>query len=195
MFSNVSIVIKNIPAPGLVWQSVNGWSSATEDESGSNQNPARVPPSSSPSLDTARGPAPPPLNLLLVEDNLPDALIVRDAIKKESLPVKVHIVPDGERAIAFINAAESDPSAPIPHLLLLDLNLPKVDGFEVLRTIRASPKFKDIPVLVVTSSDSPSDRSEVAKLGASYFRKPVTYVEFMKIGGLLQSFLQDNNLL
>jgi DNA-binding response OmpR family regulator len=104
-------------------------------------------------------------------------------------------VPDGERAIEFIRAAEADDNAPMPHFVLLDLNLPKVDGFEVLRMIRASEKFKDLPVLVVTSSDSPADRSAVAKLGASYFRKPVSYLEFMKIGVLVHLFLQDNRLL
>jgi DNA-binding response OmpR family regulator len=135
------------------------------------------------------------LNLLLVEDNLPDALIVREAIRKENLPVHAHIVPDGERALDYIQAAETDASAPCPDFLLLDLNLPKIDGFEVLRKIRASGKFKGIPVLVVTSSDSPADRTEVARLGAGYFRKPVTYGEFMKIGSFLRSFLEENRLL
>jgi CheY-like chemotaxis protein len=164
------------------------------DESGSNPNPAKGQLSSSPSPSSTRerGQL---LNLLLVEDNLPDALIIKGAIKKENLPVTVHIVADGERAIEFITAAEQDENAPFPHVLLLDLNLPKVDGFEVLRSIRSSEKFKDLPVLVVTSSDSPTDRSEVAKLGASYFRKPVTYTEFMKIGVLLHLFLQENRLI
>jgi len=78
---------------------------------------------------------------------------------------------------------------------LLDLNLPKVNGFEVLRRIRASDKCKNIPVLIVTSSDSPTDRSEAAKLGAIYFRKPVSYDEFVKIGAFLRRFLKDNGLL
>jgi CheY-like chemotaxis protein len=135
------------------------------------------------------------LNLLLAEDNLPDALIVREAIKKERLPVEVHVASDGEQALKFIQAAESDPDAPCPHVLLLDLNLPKVDGFEILRAVRASDKFKDIPVLVVTSSDSPGDRSEAAKLGAGYFRKPITYVDYLKIGGIVRLLLDRNNLL
>ena len=135
------------------------------------------------------------MNLLLVEDNLPDALIIREAIKKENLPVKVDLVSDGERALGLLFAAENDEEAMGPDVLLLDLNLPKVDGFEVLRVIRSSNKFKHIPVLVVTSSDSPDDRSEVAKLGAGYFRKPVTYSEFTKIGAFLRRFLEENDLL
>jgi DNA-binding response OmpR family regulator len=113
----------------------------------------------------------------------------------ENLPLEVYMATDGERAIAFFAAAEKDPNAPFPHVLLLDLNLPKIDGLEVLRRIRAGDKFKNIPVLVVTSSDSPADRSGAAKLGASYFRKPVTYHEFLKVGSVLRQFLHANGLL
>jgi DNA-binding response OmpR family regulator len=120
---------------------------------------------------------------------------VREAIKMENLPLEVYIAPDGEWAIDFIGRAEKDPDAPCPQVLLLDLNLPKIDGFEVLRRIRASDKCKNIPVLIVTSSDSASDRSEAAKLGAGYFRKPVTYEEFVKIGAFLRRFLNENGLL
>jgi CheY-like chemotaxis protein len=120
---------------------------------------------------------------------------VREAIKMENLPLEVHIAPDGERAIDLIATAENDPAAPCPHVLLIDINLPRIDGFEVLRRIRASAKFKNIPVLVVTSSDSPADQREAAKLGARYFRKPVTYDEFMKIGGFLRQFLEESGLI
>jgi DNA-binding response OmpR family regulator len=135
------------------------------------------------------------LNLLLAEDNLPDALLVREAIQAEQLQVDVHIVADGELAIDFIARAATDPHALVPHVMLLDLNLPKVDGFEVLRRVRAIEKFKNIPVIIVTSSDSPEDRSEAAKLGASYFRKTVSYEEFIKIGSVLRGVLKEHNLL
>jgi DNA-binding response OmpR family regulator len=120
---------------------------------------------------------------------------VREAIRIENLPLQVYIAPDGERAMDLIVNAENHPDAPGPHILLLDLNLPRIDGFEVLRRIRASAKFKNIPVLVVTSSDSPADRSEAERLGASYFRKPVTYEEFMKIGPFLRRLLKEQGLL
>lgn len=135
------------------------------------------------------------MNLLLAEDNLPDALLVREAILAEQLEMDVHIVADGELAIEFVARAATDPDAPAPHVILLDLNLPKLDGFEVLRRVRAIEKFKGIPVIIVTSSDSPGDRKEAAKLGASYFRKPVSYEEFIKIGGVLRRFLSENSLL
>jgi CheY-like chemotaxis protein len=116
-------------------------------------------------------------------------LLVREAIGKENLPLDVHIAPDGKQAIDFIATAERNPDAPCPHFLLLDLNLPKVDGFEVLRRLRASEKLKDIPVLIVSSSDSPADRGRAAELGAGYFRKTPNYEEYMKLGQVLKDLL------
>jgi DNA-binding response OmpR family regulator len=132
----------------------------------------------------------------LAEDNLPDALLVREAIQLEKLPLEVHVAADGERAIDWITRVEQrDADVPCPHLFLLDLNLPKADGFEVLRRIRASEKCKDVPVLVVTSSDSPADRAMAAQLGAGYFRKPTSLEEFLKIGSVLRGFLEEKGLL
>jgi len=122
-------------------------------------------------------------------------LFLREAIQTEKLPLDVHIASDGELALAFIARAEKDPNAPSPHALVLDLNLPKIDGFEVLRRIRANDKFRNIPVLIVTSSDSPLDRGKASELGVRYFRKPVTYGEFLKIGPFIRQFLTDSGLL
>jgi CheY-like chemotaxis protein len=135
------------------------------------------------------------LILLLAEDNLPDALLVREAIKAESLPLEVYVVADGARAIEFMAKAESDTQAPSPDILLLDLNLPKIDGLEVLRRIRAGERYKNIPVLVLTSSEAPSDRAETSKLGAGYFRKPPDLDQFLKLGLVLKQFLERNGLL
>ncbi len=132
----------------------------------------------------------------MAEDSLPDALLVREAIKLEQLPLELHMAADGEAALDWITRVEQgDADAPCPHVFVLDLNLPKVDGFEVLRRIRASEKCKDIAVLVVTSSDSPADRATAAELGAGYFRKPTSLDEFLKIGPVLKQFLQDKGLL
>jgi two-component system response regulator len=135
------------------------------------------------------------LILLLAEDNPPDALLVKEAIRLENLPVDVHVASDGEQAIEFMEAGQNDPARPFPHFLLLDLNLPKVDGLEVLRRLRAQDRGKNLPVLVVTSSDSPTDRNETARLGASFFRKPYSYDEYMRIGAVVRRFLIDNHLL
>jgi CheY-like chemotaxis protein len=135
------------------------------------------------------------LNLLLAEDNLPDALLVQEAIDLEKLPLKIHIAPDGEKAVDFITRAESDPQAPFPDILLLDLNLPKIEGLDVLRRIRSGAACRAIPVLVFTSSDSPEDKSRVAELKAGYFRKPVSYTEFLKVGGLIRKLLEERGMI
>jgi CheY-like chemotaxis protein len=131
----------------------------------------------------------------MVEDNLADALLLREAIEMEGLPLNIHPAVDGEMAITFIEQSEKDPNAQPLDAVLLDLNLPKIDGFEVLRRIRASARYQRLPVIVVTSSDSMSDRQEGAKLGAGYFRKRASYEEFLKVGHAIREFLETNGLL
>lgn len=118
---------------------------------------------------------------------------MREAIRHENLPIDLHIVSDGQQAIEFLEHAESDENAPCPQCMLLDLNLPKVEGFEILRRVRASEKCSAIPVVVITSSDSPSDRSQAAALGAGYFRKPPSYDEFLKLGRVLKQLIEKQS--
>ena len=121
---------------------------------------------------------------------------MREAIRLEKLPLEVHVTPDGERALDWIAKVErGDADVPCPHVILLDLNLPRVGGLDVLRRIRASEKCKDVAVLVVTSSDAAADREMAAKLGAGYFRKPTNLEEFLKIGSVLRGFLEEKGLL
>jgi two-component system response regulator len=131
----------------------------------------------------------------MVEDNPADALLVGEAIGLEGLPLEVFTAPDGEAAISFIETTGNDPRFPPLDAVLLDLNLPKVDGFEVLRRIRASERYKNLPVVVLSSSDSLSDRTGSAALGARYFRKRPDYQEFLKIGAVLRRMLEENGLL
>jgi two-component system, chemotaxis family, response regulator Rcp1 len=180
------IVTKSTAAPVSDWLSVSAWLDAMGDESGWNPNQAKDRRSSSPSRDSSRPSPPSSWNLLVAEDNLPDALLVQEAIRAENLPMEMHIATDGEAAINFITRAERDPEAPRPQCLLLDLNLPRANGFEVLERLRASEKFKAIPVIVMSSSDSAADRSRAAELGARYFRKTPSYDEFLKLGSILK---------
>ena len=113
-FSNGSITIRSTAAPASDWLFASGWLSVMAGESGSNPNPGKDPPSSSPSPNTPEQSDPQRLNLLLAEDNLPDALLVREAIRMENLPLDVHIAADGEQAIDFIAQAEKDPGCPSP---------------------------------------------------------------------------------
>lgn len=130
---------------------------------------------------------------LLVEDNHADVLLVQEAIELHSVPIDLHIVNDGDQAVKFIERADTDPEAPRPELLILDLNLPKRDGREVLHRLRASGKCRNIPVLILTSSELPKDRDELYKLGANgYFRKPSSYDQFMRVGEVVKALLNDS---
>lgn len=131
-------------------------------------------------------------NLLLVEDNAADAMLVEEAIQMHDVPVDLHIVVDGEEAIAFIERAERDPQSPCPDMVLLDLNLPKRSGTDVLQRIRGSERCKHVPVVILTSSDSPKDREDASRLGADrYFRKPTDYDGYMKVGTVLNEILAE----
>ncbi len=127
----------------------------------------------------------------MVEDNLPDALLVEEIIRGGDLPLELHVATDGQQAIDFLARADAEDGAPCPHLVLLDLNLPKISGFEVLRHVRLSARCKEIPVVVMTSSDSPVDQRMACELGARYFRKPTDYEEFLKLGDVLKEVLED----
>ena len=134
----------------------------------------------------------PRVRILLVEDNRADVFLVEEAIKAHAVPVEIHAVEDGAEAVAVIERAETDPEAFCPVMVVLDLNLPKKSGAEVLRLMRESPRFKTLPVIVLTSSDSVRDRTEVARLGADrYFRKPATYDEFLEVGAVLNEMLAE----
>ena len=186
-------MIRNTGELASGWLFASGWSNVMAEESGSNPSLGKEQPSISPSRSTPNQSVPQRFNLLLAEDNLPDALLVREAIRHENLPIDLHVVSDGQQAIDFIEHAENDKDAPCPQCMLLDLNLPKVEGFEILRRVRASEKCGTIPVVVITSSDSPADRSQAAALGAGYFRKPPSYEEFLKLGAVLKMLVEKQS--
>jgi CheY-like chemotaxis protein len=123
-----------------------------------------------------------------VEDNKADVFLIREVIEAAEVPADFHIVHDGQDAKLFLDAAD-----PCPDLVLLDLNLPKTNGEEVLKHLRSATSCRDTPVLVVTSSDSARDRDKVAQLGiTAYFRKPSAYSEFLKLGPLVKSVLTQS---
>ena len=128
--------------------------------------------------------------VLLVEDSPADIYIVRESLKRHLKDIELQVLSDGEKAFDLIEATEADDSAASPAILILDLNLPKRSGQEILRRIRQSSKLGRIPVVIFTSSDSPADRAETTRLGATaYFRKPADLEEFMCIGKVVQSVL------
>ena len=132
----------------------------------------------------------PTIEIVLVEDAEPDVFLVREALGLGGLDFSLRVFDDGEKAVEFIEAIDRGEADPPPHLLLLDLNLPKKTGAEVLERVRKSARCARIPVIVLTSSDSPKDKELTARLGAThYFRKPSRLAEFMRLGEIVRDML------
>lgn len=124
-----------------------------------------------------------PLKILLAEDNSGDVFLVRRALQKHQIEFVITMIEDGEAAITYINAADSSGHQDPPDLVLLDLNLPRSSGTDVLKALKSSPSFQNAPVIVLTSSDSPRDREKALRLGAAhYFCKPTDLAGFMALG-------------
>jgi two-component system, response regulator len=117
--------------------------------------------------------------ILLVEDNPDDAELTRIAFAEAGVDYRLHVVGDGVHALAYLRGCA--PSE-LPSLVLLDLNLPKLNGREVLEAIRAEPATRSLPVVVLTTSAEPFDVDTVYELGAnSYIQKPVEFERFVDV--------------
>jgi two-component system, chemotaxis family, response regulator Rcp1 len=163
--------------------------SATTAASGSNQNPDgdRTSASRSQSDDAS---APRPWQILIAEDNKSDVFLIQRALKKSGVEAQVHVADDGEKVMRFFEQVDADPAAPCPDLILLDINMPRYKGGDILRRLRSSSRCKNALVVVVTSSDSSRDRDEMDALGANgYFRKPSEFSEFMALGQMVRDLL------
>lgn len=124
-----------------------------------------------------------------MEDSKADLFLIKEAIAATKIDALLHIVHNGEQALQFFDKASAG-GAPCPDLVLLDLNLPKKDGTEVLRYMRDNCTCGNALVIVVSSSDLGSDREAVKALGFNgYFRKPSAYAEFMKLGPMIKDLL------
>jgi CheY-like chemotaxis protein len=119
------------------------------------------------------------LDILLVEDNEFDVHLTEAAFRDARVPNRVHRVPDGEAAIAFLKRTGEHGCAPRPDLILLDLNLPKMSGLEVLEAIKADPQLKNIPVVIVSGNGSEAEIRRAYELQASSFVvKPLEVDEY-----------------
>lgn len=132
--------------------------------------------------------------LLSVEDSDADYYLIEMAVRESGLPVQVCRASDGEQALHFLHRSKGYEVAPRPHLILLDLNLPRKTGLEVLSEIRASDSFRCMPVVVFTSSTLTTDRRQAFALGAqNYISKPANLAELIEVVGCLCSrFLTDS---
>ena len=138
--------------------------------------------------DTTSG-NPRPVEILLVEDSPADVALTEEALLESKLRNNLHVVTDGEAAMAFLRSEEPYTTAPRPDLILLDLNLPKKTGREVLAEIKADPSLSPIPVVIMTVSRDERDILESYRLHANcYIRKPVRFQEFIEIVKSIEDF-------
>lgn len=121
-----------------------------------------------------------PIEILLVEDNPGDVRLTREAFRDARISNRIHTVCDGVEAMAFLNHEGAYTGAPSPDLILLDLNLPKKDGREVLVAVKADERIKHIPVVVLTTSQAEQDIIKSYELQANcYVTKPVDLDQFL----------------
>jgi len=125
--------------------------------------------------------------ILLVEDNPKDEALTLRALRKSNILNKVVVAHDGVEALEYLFAPDAEGALnPLPQLVLLDLKLPKIDGHEVLKRIRAEPRTEVLPVVILTTSVEDGDRLAGYRLGAnSYVRKPVDFTQFVDAVGQL----------
>jgi len=130
-----------------------------------------------------------PVEFLLVEDNPADVRLTREALKDSKLLNNLHVVCDGDEAMAFLKRRPPHQNAPRPDVILLDLNLPGKDGREVLAEIKSDPDLQMIPVVVITSSEAERDIIMSYRLNANcYVTKPVDFEQFMQVVKSIECF-------
>jgi CheY-like chemotaxis protein len=134
-----------------------------------------------------------PLEILMVEDSSGDVIFTREAMKEAKVANRLSVVTDGIDAMAFLRQEGRFANVPRPDLILLDLNLPKKDGREVLAEVKADPDLRSIPVVVLTTSHAKRDVECVYNLHANCFiTKPVELDEFMSVIRQINDFWTNN---
>ncbi len=129
------------------------------------------------------------IDILLVEDNPGDADLAREALETSKVRNSLHVVGDGEAAMAFLRQQGNYATAPRPDLVLLDLNLPKKDGREVLAEIKSDENLRCIPVVVLTTSKAEEDILKTYNLHANcYISKPIDLNQFIKVVQAIEEF-------
>ena len=129
------------------------------------------------------------IDVLLVEDDPGDVLLIKEAFEDNKVRNRLHVVSDGVEAIEFLRKQGASGSAPTPDLVLLDLNLPRMDGREVLAEIKADEDLRQIPVVVLTTSKAEEDVLRSYKLHANaYVTKPVDFDRFIEVVRQIDDF-------
>jgi two-component system, chemotaxis family, response regulator Rcp1 len=129
------------------------------------------------------------IHILLVEDNPGDVRLTVEALRGAKVANELHVVGDGEEAIEFLRQQGRHVDAPRPDIVLLDLNLPRLDGRDVLADIKTDPDLAKIPIIVLTSSTAERDIQQAYELHANcYISKPVDFTEFIHAVRSLEGF-------
>jgi CheY-like chemotaxis protein len=122
------------------------------------------------------------IDILVVEDNDDDVVLIQEAFSEGKVINRLAFVRDGEEAMAYLRKQGPYAAAPMPGMVLLDINMPKKNGFEVLADIKADPRLRALPVVMLTVSDREEDIVRSFEQGAcSYIRKPVTLMRFTAV--------------
>jgi two-component system, chemotaxis family, response regulator Rcp1 len=130
-----------------------------------------------------------PVDILLVEDSDTDVLMMREALLQAALPSCLHVVENGVEALAYLRRQGSYAEVPRPDLILLDLNLPRKDGREVLTEIKTDAELKSIPIVILTSSTAEDDVLRAYRLHANcYVAKPIDFLNFAKVVNSIEEF-------
>jgi CheY-like chemotaxis protein len=128
--------------------------------------------------------------ILLAEDNPADVYLIREALREHGVEAMIRVASDGREVLDLICPKKAGAEIPRLDLIILDLNLPRHDGIEILEQLRCSPQLASVPVVVLTSSDSPRDQKVANELGATcYLRKPSSLEHFMALGKVLKGLL------
>jgi two-component system, chemotaxis family, response regulator Rcp1 len=123
-----------------------------------------------------------PIEILLIEDNQGDNRLTKEVFKEAAVPNHIQIVTNGVKAMHYLNKEKEYKNAPHPDLILLDLNIPKKDGREILKEIKENPDLKCIPIIVLTTSQSEMDiKSTYEHYANAYITKPLDLNEFIEV--------------
>ncbi|MGI0129641.1 MAG: response regulator [Thermoplasmata archaeon] len=134
-------------------------------------------------------PDPRPVQILIVEDNPADARLVREVMRDSKILNEIQWVADGVEALAFLRRQGKYADAPRPNLVFLDLNMPRKDGREVLREVKGDANLRQIPVVVMTSSQAEEDIARAYDHHANcYVRKPIDFAQFHEVVKTLENF-------
>lgn len=130
-----------------------------------------------------------PFKILLVDDDFSDVELTRQILRKSRVPVQIQSVSNGETALAFLRRENGHALAPRPDLILLDLDMPVMDGRELLRTVKADPSLKFIPVVVLTTFNVAEEIVSSYGLGANaYVNKPMDISQFAQVEQIVEDF-------